>query len=300
MFENSKDCGQVIDVGPPVEQEFAVGALRLRGRLWGDGPADAVLLHGLASNARIWDGVATELAGYGITSLALDLRGHGRSDQPLEGYDFPTLAADLDAVISQATSSPPLVVGHSWGAHVALHHAVRGCRPVAGLVLVDGGYLDYRVVPELRAAEAEARLAPSKWEMPLETWLEAAWLGTQVDSIGHWARGFLEASVVVDDGGVARPRLPFEIHLLIARELVRQEPRALFSELTTPFRLCVAVREDLPLPKAPAVERVRSAAPTGLFCYHEGVSHDIPLFEPVRLAEEIAEFHRATVPASTS
>jgi len=44
-----------------------------------------VLVHGLASNARLWDGVARRLAGAGHSSAAVDLRGHGRSDKPDTG-----------------------------------------------------------------------------------------------------------------------------------------------------------------------------------------------------------------------
>ena len=45
-----------------------------------DGPRRAYLLvHGLASNARLWDGVARRLAGAGHAVAAVDLRGHGRS-----------------------------------------------------------------------------------------------------------------------------------------------------------------------------------------------------------------------------
>ena len=41
-----------------------------------------VLIHGLASNARMWDGVGAALAERGYASIAVDLRGHGRSPKP--------------------------------------------------------------------------------------------------------------------------------------------------------------------------------------------------------------------------
>ncbi len=50
-----------------------------------DVAADAppfVLVHGLASNARLWDGVATALVAAGHPVFAVDLRGHGRSSKP--------------------------------------------------------------------------------------------------------------------------------------------------------------------------------------------------------------------------
>ena len=40
-----------------------------------------LLVHGLASNARLWDEVAAIIAGAGHDSVAVDQRGHGRSTQ---------------------------------------------------------------------------------------------------------------------------------------------------------------------------------------------------------------------------
>ncbi|HEY5472951.1 MAG TPA: alpha/beta fold hydrolase, partial [Candidatus Limnocylindrales bacterium] len=40
--------------------------------------APFLLVHGLASNARLWDGVARRLTEAGHRSVAVDLRGHGR------------------------------------------------------------------------------------------------------------------------------------------------------------------------------------------------------------------------------
>ena len=41
-----------------------------------------LLLHGLASAARIWDFVAPLLAEHGYVVTALDQRGHGESEKP--------------------------------------------------------------------------------------------------------------------------------------------------------------------------------------------------------------------------
>src|SRR6266508_6370430 len=106
----------------------------------GDGPP-VVLLHGLASNARIWDGVASRLAGAGFRVAALDQRGHGDSEQPDAGYDFATVCRDLKAVLGALEADRPVLVGHSWGASVALQYAAERGDAVAGLVLVDGGLL---------------------------------------------------------------------------------------------------------------------------------------------------------------
>ena len=58
-----------------------------------------LLVHGLSSNCRTWEGVAGHLADRGHPVAAVDLRGHGQSDKPDDGYDFTTLCSDLVAVL---------------------------------------------------------------------------------------------------------------------------------------------------------------------------------------------------------
>jgi pimeloyl-ACP methyl ester carboxylesterase len=125
-----------------------------------DHPGTPVLLvHGLASNARLWDGVAERLAAAGHPVAAVDQRGHGQSDKPGSGYDFATLTDDLLAVLHDLGWQTPWLAGQSWGANVVLEVAARHPDAAGGLVLVDGGTM------ELRSrfadwATCEAALAP--------------------------------------------------------------------------------------------------------------------------------------------
>ncbi|MCY7373317.1 MAG: alpha/beta fold hydrolase, partial [Spirochaetaceae bacterium] len=65
----------------------------------GSGPGRPFLLvHGLASNARLWDGVAVLLLEAGHEVVAVDLRGHGRSEQVEDGYTTDQAADDLAAL----------------------------------------------------------------------------------------------------------------------------------------------------------------------------------------------------------
>jgi pimeloyl-ACP methyl ester carboxylesterase len=108
--------------------------------------APFLLVHGLASNARLWDGVARRLAEAGRSAAAVDLRGHGHSGKPDSGYDFATVSADLRALIGALGPAfeRPILVGQSWGASVVLDFAVRYPAMTRGVVLVDGGLTDLR------------------------------------------------------------------------------------------------------------------------------------------------------------
>jgi pimeloyl-ACP methyl ester carboxylesterase len=113
----------------------------------GSGAATPYLLvHGLASNAHLWDGIARRLVDAGRRSASVDLRGHGRSDKPDAGYDFESISTDLRRLIERLGPgfARPILVGQSWGANVVLDFAVRFPEQARGIVLVDGGLTDLR------------------------------------------------------------------------------------------------------------------------------------------------------------
>lgn len=128
----------------PTDRSLPGDGIRLHARDWGDGSAgrSVVLRHGLSSNARIWDGVASLLVAAGLRPVAIDQRGHGESEQPSSGYDFATVASDLSRALEALELAEPVLVGHSWGANVALHYAAERPGAVAGLALVDGAFGD--------------------------------------------------------------------------------------------------------------------------------------------------------------
>jgi pimeloyl-ACP methyl ester carboxylesterase len=96
-----------------------------------------VLVHGLASNMTRWSEFVeqTTLADRWDV-LRVDLRGHG--DSPTRGAIGHELWCDDLAAILDAEGHPRAVlVGHSLGAQVALHFAVRHAARAAALGLID-------------------------------------------------------------------------------------------------------------------------------------------------------------------
>jgi non-heme chloroperoxidase len=80
----------------------------------GSGPA-VVLLSGWPFDGRSWEPQLHELLAAGYRVINCDRRGFGRSSRPTVGYDFDTLAADLDAVLSELDLRDATVVGFSLG-----------------------------------------------------------------------------------------------------------------------------------------------------------------------------------------
>ena len=107
---------------------------------WGGGGEWLVLLHGLASQAHIWDLVAPLLS-ESFRVIAIDQRGHGLSDKPDSGYDWATITSDLDAILKALKIDRAMLAGHSWGGNVAVQYAADHPDRVSGLILIDGGFL---------------------------------------------------------------------------------------------------------------------------------------------------------------
>jgi pimeloyl-ACP methyl ester carboxylesterase len=254
-----------------------------------------VLLHGLASNARIWDGVASRLAGAGLRVVALDQRGHGASEQPGSGYDFATMGRDLSAALAALGIERPVLAGHSWGANVALQFAADRPGALAGLALVDGALLGVAEWAGPTLDEARRRLAPPRFAVPLADWLARAGRFDAVGSGGQpWVRDYLRAGVDVDDQGVARSRFQFDNHMQVVDALYGQRPPDLYPLVDCPVLLCPAAD---PAADAAHAQAKRGAAvrasgllPSATLTWFEDTMHDIPLQRPAELAAELARF----------
>lgn len=117
---------------------------------WGGPPAGGpglVLVHGIGATAWSWTAIARGLREERHV-VAFDLRGHGLSDAPTEGYDEDSLADDVIAVAEGSgiagrdDAGRVVLAGHGLGAIFAAWAAASLGPRCAGLVLVDGGWED--------------------------------------------------------------------------------------------------------------------------------------------------------------
>ncbi|CDR05474.1 hypothetical protein GCM10022420_059850 [Streptomyces iranensis] len=100
--------------------------------------------------------------------VAFDLRGHGLASAA-DRYSFDAFRSDLFAVLAEPgrldLPSPPVLVGYSLGADLAVHYASERPDAVAGLVLIDGAnplpepFITDADLPEFRAMAED----PAMW-----------------------------------------------------------------------------------------------------------------------------------------
>ncbi|MFI7076113.1 alpha/beta fold hydrolase [Micromonospora sp. NPDC049903] len=74
-----------------------------------------VLIHGFPFNGATWEKQVSPLLAAGYRVITYDRRGFGNSAQPAFGYDYDTLAADLDVLMTELDLRNTILVGHSMG-----------------------------------------------------------------------------------------------------------------------------------------------------------------------------------------
>ncbi len=284
----------------PIDGFTTGNQLQLHYRRWSAPSPDPqlppiLLLHGLASAIPIWNFVAPLLAEQGHLVVALDQRGHGESDKPESGYDFATIVEDDTIAIQALGLERPIVVGHSWGASVALNYAAVHTDNITSLVLVDGATNQLSLRPNWSREQALQALAPPRFAgTPRETFLSfykrgplgQLWSAELEDIVLHIVQ-------LREDGTVA-PRLDFEHHLQIISAMWDQPLFDLYRQVRCPIKLIVAEQQATSDTQAAflqmrrqGIEHIQALCPAIRIVRMPDTIHDIPLQRPALLAQEI-------------
>ena len=267
-------------------------------RDWGGDGRQVLLLHGLASTCHIWDLVAPLLA-EDFRISAMDQRGHGQSAQVDDGYDFAAVLGDAATMIEHLGWQRPIVVGHSWGADVALELAVAHPESVSGLIFVDGGTIDISGRPGWTLAQAREDMAP-----PIFTGFTPQMMRERVESGGRFGpnappettEAVLANFRVLEDGTI-QSNLRRENHLRIIDALWDHKPFELYPRLQC-ATLLLPARQATPdaierrSRREDAIARAESLLLRSKTVWLEDSIHDVPLQRPALVADTIREHIR--------
>jgi pimeloyl-ACP methyl ester carboxylesterase len=264
-----------------------------------------ILMHGLASNARIWEKTVPFLVDGGLAPYAVDLRGHGLTDKPDGDYGFDTYSRDLNAFMDALSLEKPILVGHSWGAMLVLDQASRfpvGPHAPAAIVMVDGGMTQMDDLPGSTWEQISQRLAPPRLAgTPVENFI--AMLGAGKDT---WRPDDQDISIILANFDVSAeetisPHLSFEHHMQILRSMWEYKTYEKFARVRCPVLMVPAVPVGSPLAEQQAYQALKekgihqAQAAIQMLSVQRMLDtvHDIPLQRPSELAESIIKFVQA-------
>lgn len=254
-------------------------AVRLHDRSLGDEAGRPVVaLHGVKGHGGRWRPLAGRLPGFRFH--ALDLRGHGSSEWS-PPWSLEQHVADVLVTMDHLSLSRADLVGHSFGAAVAVHLARRAPERVGRLVLLDPAI---GLVPSVAAERAEVERAPRSFAdaaaartARLESWPPLADDRIIDDEVaehltrgpdGRWRWRYAPAAVVTAYSEMARPLV--------------------LPPASVPALLVRAARVEVVRPELVAACRTATDADVTVVdmdCFHE-----VPLERPKEVAELVAGF----------
>lgn len=125
--------------GYSTETVAAVDGLSLSCRRWDpvtDAVATVIIVHGLGEHSGRYVHVGRYFAEAGFRTIALDLRGHGRSSgRPVFVQRYADWASDVDCVVKHFRGGPAFLFGHSLGGQLVLWTAQHFPLKVEGLII---------------------------------------------------------------------------------------------------------------------------------------------------------------------
>ena len=237
-----------------------------------------LLVHGLSSNALLWDGVGAALAEAGHRSVAVDLRAHGRSDGS-DDLAHDRIVDDLVRVIELTDLGRPVAVGQSWGGNVVVELGATRPDAVAGVVGVDGGLITladrFPDVASCWAALAPPTLDRLRWA-DLEAGIGARTAG--------WPDGAARAqlgNLTAGPDGSVRAILTRERHRSIVEHLYAHRPLERLAALEVPMLLLAVTGGAHSVVDEERIAAARTAAAERFTAVRlPGRDHDVHLQEP--------------------
>lgn len=125
----------------PTRQTLTLNNLQLSYLEWKQAKKPLLVLHGLADHGLVWSSLGDYLASeYHI--IAPDLRGHGESSKPKQGYCFADYIQDLEALMTHLGWKDAHILGHSWGGKLAAIWATQHPEKFRSLILIDPFFIN--------------------------------------------------------------------------------------------------------------------------------------------------------------
>jgi 3-oxoadipate enol-lactonase len=249
-----------------------VGQLEIHAEEVGEGSPTLVFIHYWGGSRRTWSEVIARLSNR-FRSIAVDLRGWGKSARHTDDYSLFTQADDVEGVIKALNVKDFVLVGHSMGGKIA--QILAGRRP-------DGLRAVVLVAPApptpLQVSDAQKRTMLASYTMP-------EGIGDALKVISHRPLTIAQRLQVTEDslGGAETAKVAWVSQGMLL-DISKQA-----ASITVP--VCVIAGSEDQVEKEDFLRKVLlPLLPHARFKTIEGVGHLSPLEGPDDVAKVISDF----------
>ena len=144
---------------PAIGTILNLNGLRAHGYVEGDGSQDIVFIHGAFINLRDWVFAARSLSKLNSRLIYIDRPGFGYSERDKGKWDAERQAVIARSFVKKIDGKNLILVGHSWGALVAMAWAAKFPKDVKGVVSIAGLNMPFSGVSKLANDIGLLRLA---------------------------------------------------------------------------------------------------------------------------------------------
>lgn len=271
------------------EERVRAGEVELLVRRWGRGPPLYVVHGGPGGSGAYWP-LAAPWLGERHEVVAVDLRGHGRSERR-PPYSIATFARDLDAAAEALGHERAALLGHSYGALVAMRAAADSER-WSRLVLVGAFPRTWRMLVHPAGLPRKARMgARIAW------WNLRRVLGLRSPPPLSYLRALLDEAFPLmhapdaprwwDDLLFGSVSEPVDAVMPLQVDLFRWDIMPRLSDVRAPTLLLNGSHDLLAKPEA---RRLETRLPDARLVVFEGAGHSPFLDDPERFRREVGAF----------
>ncbi len=266
------------------------GGIRLAAWEWPGAGPPLVFAHATSFHGRLWDEVIRALEGR--RAIALEMRGHGRSQKPEPPYDWRWFGRDVAAALEQLDLRGAIGIGHSMGGYAIATAAAIRPEAFAALLLVDPTIFPPETYGARQPDVSFILRRRNQWKSPEEMFERFR----NRPPFAHWRtqvlRDYCEFGVLPQDGGYALAcPPPVEAAIYASARAPEADPYGAVSSISLPVTVMRAARartvHGLDLAASPTAPDLAAKFPRGRDLVLEGRSHYIPMEAPELVAEEI-------------
>ncbi|HEX2606940.1 MAG TPA: alpha/beta hydrolase [Flavisolibacter sp.] len=251
-----------------------------------------ILIHGWPLSREMWEYQLDDLVNAGLRVIKYDRRGFGKSSKPWDGYDYDSLAEDLNALITELDLRDVTLVGFSMGGgEVARYISRYGSERIAKAVLISS------VLPYLsKSSDNEDGVDPSVFADMMEQ--------INKDRIGFldtFGKQFFGVNLISHP--VSTPLLEY-YRMLAAHASSRSTKQCALSFAQTDFRedvkkidvptLIIHGDADKTVPIEASSHRTAEMIPGAQYVVYEGAPHGLFYTHREQLNQDLVSFITST------